>query len=27
MAHSGDWIVLSHSGCFHVAHTVRTYDA
>jgi hypothetical protein len=27
VAHSGDWIVLSHSGDFHVAHTVRTCDA
>ena len=27
MAHSGDWIVLSHSGVFHVAHTVRACDA
>ena len=27
VAHSGDWIVLSHSGCFHVAHTSRTLDS
>jgi hypothetical protein len=27
VAHCGDWIVLSHSGAFHVAHTVRTCDA
>lgn len=27
VAHSGDWIVLSVSGDFHVAHTVRTHDA
>lgn len=27
VAHCGDWIVLSHSGRFHVAHTVRTCDA
>lgn len=27
VAHSGDWIVLSHSGSFHVAHTGRTCDA
>ncbi|MET0272692.1 MAG: hypothetical protein ABW360_06845 [Phenylobacterium sp.] len=27
VAHCGDWIVLSHSGSFHVAHTVRTCDA
>lgn len=27
VAHSGDWIVLSHSGCFHVAHAVRIHDA
>ena len=27
IAHSGDWIVLSHSGAFHVAHAVRTCDA
>ena len=27
MAHCGDWIVLSHSGVFHVAHTVRACDA
>jgi hypothetical protein len=27
VAHCGDWIVLSHSGCFHVAHGVRTCDA
>lgn len=27
VAHSGDWIVLSVSGDFHVAHTVKTCDA
>ena len=27
IAHSGDWIVLSHSGCFHVAHTARALHA
>ena len=27
VAHCGDWIVLSHSGSFHVAHTVRIHDA
>ena len=27
VAHCGDWIVLSHSGSFHVAHAVRTCDA
>jgi hypothetical protein len=27
VAHSGDWIVLSHSGSFHVAHTLRPHDA
>ena len=27
IAHSGDWIVLSHSGTFHVAHTVRCLHA
>jgi hypothetical protein len=27
VAHCGDWIVLSHSGVFHVAHAVRTHDA
>jgi hypothetical protein len=27
VAHCGDWIVLSHSGCFHVAHAVRACDA
>ena len=27
IAHSGDWIVLSHSGAFHVAHAVRACDA
>jgi hypothetical protein len=27
VAHAGDWIVLSHSGAFHVAHTVRAHDA
>jgi len=27
IAHSGDWIVLSHSGCFHVAHAARNCDA
>ena len=27
VAHCGDWIVLSHSGAYHVAHTVRTCDA
>jgi len=27
VAHTGDWIVLSHSGAFHVARTSRTHDA
>jgi hypothetical protein len=27
VAHCGDWIVLSHSGSFHVAHTLRPHDA
>jgi len=27
LAHCGDWIVLSHSGAFHVAHAVRACDA
>jgi hypothetical protein len=27
IAHSGDWIVLSHSGVYHVAHAARTCDA
>ncbi len=27
IAHSGDWIVLSVSGDFHVAHSGRTWDA
>lgn len=27
VAHCGDWIVLSHSGAFHVAHAIRPYDA
>lgn len=27
IAYSGDWIVLSHSGTFHVAHTVRVMDS
>jgi hypothetical protein len=27
VAHCGDWIVLSHSGAFHVAHAVRVCDA
>ncbi len=27
VAHCGDWIVLSHSGCFHVAVAPRAYDA
>ena len=27
VAHSGDWIVLSHSGAFHVAHTMRSMDS
>jgi hypothetical protein len=27
VARCGDWIVLSHSGDFHVAHTVRVADA
>lgn len=27
VAHCGDWIVLSHSGAFHVAHATRTHDA
>ena len=24
---TGDWIVLSHSGSFHVAHTLRPLDS
>lgn len=27
VAHSGDWIVLSHSGSFHVAHALRICDS
>ena len=27
VAHCGDWIVLSHSGAFHVAHALRPHDA
>ena len=27
VAHCGDWIVLSHSGSFHVAHASRPCDA
>jgi hypothetical protein len=27
VAHTGDWIVLSHSGAFHVAHAMRPCDA
>lgn len=27
VAHPGDWIVLSHSGSFHVAMAPRAYDA
>jgi hypothetical protein len=27
VAQCGDWIVLSHSGTFHVAKTGRTHDA
>jgi hypothetical protein len=27
VARCGDWIVLSHSGDFHVAHTARGADA
>jgi len=27
VAYCGDWIVLSHSGSFHVAHAVRACDA
>ena len=27
IARPGDWIVLSHSGSFHVAHTLRPHDA
>ena len=27
VARCGDWIVLSHSGDFHVAHTLRVADA
>lgn len=27
VAHCGDWIVLSHSGSFHVAHASRNWDA
>ena len=27
VAHCGDWIVLSHSGRFHVAHTMRAHDS
>jgi hypothetical protein len=26
VAHCGDWIVLSHSGAFHVAHQARGQD-
>jgi hypothetical protein len=25
IAHCGDWIVLSHSGTFHVAHCARAH--
>ena len=27
VARCGDWIVLSHSGDYHVAHTARVADA
>ena len=27
IARPGDWIVLSHSGSFHVAHAARNCDA
>lgn len=27
LAYCGDWIVLSHSGSFHVAHTQRVCHA
>ncbi|HEX7884444.1 MAG TPA: hypothetical protein VF474_00570 [Phenylobacterium sp.] len=27
VAHCGDWIVLSQSGAFHVAHTLRPMDS
>lgn len=27
VAHAGDWIVLSVTGDFHVAHTARACDA
>lgn len=27
VAHCGDWIVLSVTGDFHVAHTIKTCDA
>ena len=27
IARCGDWIVLSHSGSFHVAHGSRVCDA
>ena len=27
VARCGDWIVLSHSGAFHVAHTMRAMDS
>jgi hypothetical protein len=27
VAHCGDWIVLSHSGTFHVARTSRAHHA
>jgi hypothetical protein len=27
IARCGDWIVLSHSGSFHVAHAARACDA
>jgi hypothetical protein len=27
VAHVGDWIVLSHSGAFHVAQRARFHDA
>ncbi|MDB5440493.1 MAG: hypothetical protein JWM33_2920 [Caulobacteraceae bacterium] len=27
VAHCGDWIVLTVSGSFHVAHTPRVHDA
>jgi hypothetical protein len=27
IARCGDWIVLSHSGSYHVAHAARACDA